>query len=30
MGGGKEVPEGRNICILMVGSHCVAETNTTL
>ena len=29
--GGREVPEGGDICILMADSHCcVAETNTTL
>ena len=31
MGGGSEVHEGGNICILVVGSCCcMAETNTTL
>ena len=31
MGGGREVQEGGDICILMADSYCcTAETNTTL
>ena len=29
-GGGREVQEGRGICISIAGSCCVAETNTAL
>ena len=28
VGGGREVQEGEDICILMADSRCVAETNT--
>jgi len=31
VGGGREVQEGREVCILMADSRCcTAETNTTL
>ena len=31
VGGGREVPEGGDICILMADLwHCMAETNATL
>ena len=30
MGGGRDAPEGRNICVPMVNSRCTTETNTTL
>ena len=29
-GGGREVQEGGDICILMANSCCMAETNTAL
>ena len=28
--GGRETQEGGDICIIIAGSHCTAETNTTL
>ena len=30
MEGGREVQEGGNICMLMAGSCCTAESNTKL